>query len=60
MSDGRELYLDLLTRCLTDSIYDAVDPHVRAEGLDWPARAHTMIGLKRLANIRFCVEKSWL
>ena len=21
-----------------------------------PARAHTMIGLKRLANLRFCVE----
>ena len=27
-----------------------------AEGRDWPARAHTMIGFKRLANIRTCVE----
>ena len=24
--------------------------------MDWPARAHTMIGLKRLANVRACVE----
>ena len=27
-----------------------------AQGRDWPARAHTMIGLKRLANLRMCVE----
>src|SRR5262245_12574264 len=26
-------------------------------GLDWPARAHTTIGLKRLANVRACVEQ---
>ncbi len=45
-----------MTRCLTDSIYDTVDERVRAEGRDWPARAHTMIGFKRLANIRTCVE----
>jgi O-methyltransferase len=49
-------YLDLMTRCLTDWIYDGVDERARAEGRDWPARAHTMIGLKRLANIRTCVE----
>ena len=29
----------------------------RLEGLDWPIRAHTMIGLKRLNNIQFCVEE---
>jgi O-methyltransferase len=29
---------------------------VRAEGLDWPARAHTMIGMKRLANVRHCID----
>ena len=28
----------------------------RALGRDWPARAHTMIGLKRLDNLQFCVE----
>ena len=50
------LYLDLMARCLTDWIYDGVDERARAEGRDWPARAHTMIGLKRLANVRMCVE----
>jgi hypothetical protein len=29
---------------------------VRAEGLDMPARAHTMISVKRLADVRACVE----
>lgn len=34
----------------------AFDPRIRSEGLDWPTNAHTMIGLKRLDNIQFCVE----
>ena len=29
---------------------------LRKNGRDWPARAHTMIGLKRLNNLQFCVE----
>lgn len=28
----------------------------RLNGLDWPATAETMIGVKRLDNIRFCIE----
>src|SRR5271156_5259139 len=28
----------------------------RENGRDWPARAETMTGLKRLANARFCIE----
>src|SRR5438445_12429727 len=28
----------------------------RANGEDWPLNAHTMIGLKRLDNLRQCVE----
>ena len=24
--------------------------------MEWPLRVHTMIGLKRLKNIQFCVE----
>lgn len=32
------------------------DADARAGGLDWPARAETMIGLRRLDNIQFCVE----
>ena len=98
-------YLDLMKRCLTDSIYidDPLanfveyhpkgwtpkwkrtalrllgvalaqhsiklvqrNPHVfvntedlsqvREGGMDVPVRAHTMIGLKRLDNLQFCVE----
>ncbi|MFN0085045.1 MAG: TylF/MycF family methyltransferase [Blastocatellia bacterium] len=37
---------------------DRFDPALRAEGLDWPPTAHTMIGLKRLENIQFCVESA--
>jgi len=28
----------------------------RLEGRDWPVLAHTMIGMKRLENLQFCVE----
>jgi O-methyltransferase len=29
----------------------------RSEGHDWPADAETMIGLKRLDNLQFCIER---
>lgn len=29
---------------------------LRAEGRDWPNLAHTMIGLKRMNNLQYCVE----
>lgn len=32
------------------------DPRVKYYGAMWPSRAHTMIGLPRLDNIRHCVE----
>ncbi|MGH7489449.1 MAG: TylF/MycF/NovP-related O-methyltransferase, partial [bacterium] len=32
------------------------DPALRAEGRDWPPNADSMIGLKRLDNLQFCVE----
>lgn len=54
--DTRYLYLDLLKRALTDMLYDHVDPQVRIEGRDWPQRAYTMIGLKRLDNLQHCIE----
>jgi hypothetical protein len=56
MDTSRDLYLDLMSKSLTDWLYDQFDAPVRVEGRDWPARAHTMIGLKRLANLRMCVE----
>jgi O-methyltransferase len=66
MSDCRTLYIELLKLCLTNLIYGdlnvlhgrpkAYDPSVRVDGRDWPACAHTMVGLKRLENVQFCVE----
>jgi O-methyltransferase len=32
------------------------DPQLRAIGRDWPARADSMIGLRRMENIQRCVE----
>jgi O-methyltransferase len=54
----RGAYLDLVKMALTDLLYEN-DPgaiHARIEGLDWPSRAITMIGLKRLDNIQLCAE----
>ncbi len=60
------MYLDLMKRCLTDLIYEregAVElngvpfaEETRAHGLDWPVRAHTMIGMRRLDNVQACYE----
>jgi len=63
----RRLYLDTMERMLVGMIYR--DPSqapwdarvykesMRQEGRDWPALAHTMIGFKRLHNLRDLVEK---
>jgi hypothetical protein len=67
MPGTKDLYLDLMKKCLTDLIYADVeekpnlqlepfDETKRLEGRDWPTCAHTMIGLKRLDNLQFCVE----
>jgi len=63
---AKQLYLDLLKRCLSNVIYQdhcvvdgtdrPFDLASRVEGRDWPAQAHTMIGLHRLDNLHFCVE----
>jgi len=63
---ARDLYLELMKACLTNVVYGDpsvtrgtrhdYDPRLRAEGRDWPASAHTMVGLKRLDNVQFCVE----
>lgn len=34
-----------------------VDQQIRAEGRDWPSEAETMIGLKRLDNLQYCIEQ---
>jgi|SRR5665213_69667 len=40
----------------TDNYTPEARAAARERGFDWPARAHTMIGIKRLDNIQFCIE----
>ena len=37
--------------------YAPVDPAKRAEGRDWPAQADTMVGLRRLDNLQYCITE---
>lgn len=74
LSSPRDLYLDLMKKCLINSIYEdtsvwyeginttitseksTYNQSYREDGRDHPSVAHTMIGLKRLNNIQFCIE----
>ncbi len=64
----RVLYLDAMERILCNTIYADVridpgpssgtyDARTREEGRDWPERAHTMIGVRRLHHLRMCAER---
>jgi hypothetical protein len=39
-----------------DHAPEQFDRRLRELGQDWPAQAHSMIGVQRMDNIRFCVE----
>src|SRR5918997_197393 len=62
----RTAYVDLLVRAVANTIYEdpAIDPWSggcydaakREDGRDWPQVAHSMIGLKRLQNVRVAAE----
>lgn len=64
----RDLYLDLLIKALTNMIYGdpstnpantgPFQPELRAVGYDWPALAHTMVGLQRLQNVRELAQRA--
>jgi O-methyltransferase len=65
--DAGDLYLDLVKRALTNAIYRdrryapdgrllEYEDELRDTGADWPAVAHTMIGMRRLDNLQHCVE----
>jgi Macrocin-O-methyltransferase (TylF) len=68
-AEPAQLYLDLMKKVLTNVIYEdppipspwapnpAYDRLARCTGLDWPSLAHTMVGLRRLDNIQYCLEK---
>jgi O-methyltransferase len=59
-------YLTLMQKCLTGSIYEdppldvlgqkKFDQELRHYGWDWPSVAHTMIGYKRIENVRLLTE----
>jgi hypothetical protein len=67
VSHLRDAYLSLIEKCLTGTIYEdkafhavgggVYDPSLREVGRDWPSQAHTMIGVKRLSNLRTLVER---
>jgi hypothetical protein len=71
LNPGAALYLDLLKRCVTNTIYEdepipsplrggsnaVFDRQARLEGLDWPSQAHTMIGMDRLDNLQTLIEE---
>jgi len=62
----RNRYLQTLLDCLTGSVYEdpplkalgseKFDPELREYGWDWPSVAHSMIGRKRMENIRMLAE----
>jgi O-methyltransferase len=62
----RMRYLDLVEATLTGVIYEddpmpasgapGYDPNLRQHGWDWPSKAFTMIGTKRLQNFRSMIE----
>jgi O-methyltransferase len=64
--DIRERYLDLMIGTLAGTIYEDVglgvmgggkyDPNLREHGWDWPSKAVTMVGTKRLRNLRTALE----
>jgi len=63
----RELYLDLLIKILTNMIYGdpsinptnagPFQPKLRSVGRDWPSVAHTMVGMRRLENLRELAQR---
>lgn len=69
MPGAELLYLDLLKKCLTRTLFEdqtlvpedpartpqPFDAARREDGRDWPTDAETMIGLKRLTSLQDCV-----
>lgn len=60
--DPRELYINLMKRILVNTIYEDsalygnFNENLRANGMDWPTKAHTMVGTKRLDNLHYCLK----
>lgn len=66
--EARQLFLDLLIKVLANTIYEdpsihpdntgPFQPELRSQGLDWPAVAHTMVGVRRLENVRELAQRA--
>lgn len=66
--EARQLFLDLLVKVLANTIYGdpsihpdntgPFKPELRSTGLDWPAVAHTMVGVRRLENVRELAQRA--
>jgi hypothetical protein len=62
--DLRERYLRLLSQVIDGTLIkdppmrwlEKYDPNLREHGWDWPSVALTMVGTKRLANVRLTLE----
>jgi O-methyltransferase len=48
--------LEAITGGLRLTLPSNIDPEKRKLGADWPVFGHSMIGLKRLENIQYCIE----
>ena len=57
MDSAADLYLDLMMRCLDRLALRRVRRAGPRRGTGLAGAAHTMIGLKRLANVRDCVDE---
>jgi len=65
-SQLRKLYLDMVQRCVINTIYEdpnqgfwapqVFDSKLRDLGRDWPSKAHSMIGVRRMSNLRQITE----
>ncbi|MBN4061456.1 TylF/MycF family methyltransferase [bacterium AH-315-G11] len=66
LSSIRDYYLSLMAKCLVGTIYEdsplevnglkGFDAQNREYGWDWPSMAHSMIGSKRMENVRLLTE----
>jgi len=66
LAEARKLYLDLVQKCIINTIYEdpnqgfwspkVFDGQLRELGRDWPSKAHSMIGNRRMSNLRQITE----
>jgi hypothetical protein len=66
LTEARKLYLDLMQKCIINTIYEdpnqgfwspkVFDGQLRELGRDWPSKAHSMIGNRRMTNLRQITE----